>query len=96
MIPCATRSESRAASSVGMCSTTAVTAVCFQSRIGVGCVAPWTGSVTPEGWEMGGRGLCLVDAFTGGCWGAAPAVPYDGLAHPKGKAVWFDLSMPGR
>ncbi|MFE2964035.1 ATP-binding protein [Streptomyces sp. NPDC059340] len=52
--------------------------------------------LTPEGWEQGGRGLYLVDAFTGGCWGAAPAVPYDGLAHPKGKAVWFDLSMPGR
>ena len=52
--------------------------------------------LTPEGWEQGGRGLYLVDAFTGGCWGAAPAVPYDGPAHPKGKAVWFDLSMPGR
>ncbi|MFF4726272.1 ATP-binding protein [Streptomyces mirabilis] len=52
--------------------------------------------LTPEGWEQGGRGLYLVDAFTGGRWGAAPAVPYDGPAHPKGKAVWFDLSMPGR
>jgi anti-sigma regulatory factor (Ser/Thr protein kinase) len=51
--------------------------------------------LTPEGWEKGGRGLYLVDAFTGGCWGAAPAAPYEGPVHPKGKAVWFDLAMPG-
>nr|WP_168510086.1 ATP-binding protein [Streptomyces sp. S1D4-11]QIY97541.1 ATP-binding protein [Streptomyces sp. S1D4-11] len=48
--------------------------------------------LTPEGWERGGRGLYLVDAFTGGCWGSTPAVPYEGPVQPKGKAVWFDLS----
>lgn len=49
--------------------------------------------LTPERWEMGGRGLYLVDALTGGRWGHARYVPYGGLPHPAGKAVWFDLPL---
>lgn len=45
--------------------------------------------LTPDGWELGGRGLHLVDALTDGCWGTAPA-------SPQGKAVWFDLSAAGQ
>ncbi|WP_326721426.1 ATP-binding protein [Streptomyces sp. NBC_00243] len=41
--------------------------------------------LTPDGGELGGRGLHLVDALTDGCWGTAPAAP-------EGKAVWFYLS----
>jgi anti-sigma regulatory factor (Ser/Thr protein kinase) len=50
--------------------------------------------LTPEGWEKGGRGLYLVDAFTDGRWGTASGIPYVGPPHPEGKAVWFDLAMP--
>lgn len=49
--------------------------------------------LTPETWEKGGRGLYLVDALTGGCWGHAPGVPYGGTGYPEGKAVWFDLPV---
>ncbi|MBC9727843.1 ATP-binding protein [Streptomyces sp. TRM68367] len=48
--------------------------------------------LTPEVWGTGGRGLYLVDALTGGCWGHGRAVQYDGLLRPEGKAVWFDLT----
>ncbi|MFJ8010441.1 ATP-binding protein [Streptomyces fagopyri] len=50
--------------------------------------------LTPEGWERGGRGLYLVDAFTDGRWGSGPALAYGGPVRPAGKAVWFDLSGP--
>lgn len=51
--------------------------------------------LAPEAWEKGGRGLYLVDAFTDGRWGTDPTVPYGGLVRPDGKAVWFDLAVPG-
>ncbi|MFJ3305963.1 ATP-binding protein [Streptomyces sp. NPDC086549] len=54
---------------------------------------PVTKGLTPDTWERGGRGLYLVDALTYGRWGHAPDLPYDGLVHPEGKAVWFDLPV---
>jgi hypothetical protein len=52
--------------------------------------------LTADGWEEGGRGLYLVDALTEGHWGTASALPHATgcLAHPCGKAVWFDLAAP--
>lgn len=52
--------------------------------------------LTSDGWEEGGRGLYLVDALTEGHWGTASALPHavGCLAHPDGKAVWFDLTVP--
>ncbi|GGN85435.1 ATP-binding protein [Streptomyces albiflavescens] len=56
---------------------------------------PVARELTAEGWELGGRGLQLVDALTNGRWGTAPAARrHDGPPYPEGKAVWFDLSVP--
>ncbi|MFI1729066.1 ATP-binding protein [Streptomyces acidicola] len=50
--------------------------------------------LTAETWgHGGGRGLYMVDTLTEGRWGHAPDIPYAGLAHPEGKAVWFDLPV---
>lgn len=35
----------------------------------------------------------MVDVLTEGSWGHAPGLPYDGPAHPDGKAVWVDLPV---
>lgn len=40
----------------------------------------------PDGFDEGGRGLFLVDAYTGGQWGVQPT--------PDGKCVWAVVCRP--